>query len=537
MLHQTMGDCNLKSEISMARSAGIVSAGVFLSRVLGLVRVMVSAHFFGASRVYDCFVIAFMIPNLLRRLLAEGALSAAFIPIFAEYLTRKKPKETWELASLVINFLLIISGGISLLGIVLAPLVLPVVLSGFEPDALTLAVQLTQLMFPFIIGISLAALGMGMLNSYHHFTIPAFGSAISNIVIILTLLGLGPLLGQKAIFAVGIGFLAGTFLHVFIQIPVLLKHGFSYHPIFTLKHPDLRRILALMGPATVGLAVTQINLIISRYLAAFLPEGSISALDYANIVVQFPVSLTGVAIGIATFPTISRQVAGAELDKVKDTFSWGVRMIIFTSIPATVGLIILSRPITSLLFERGKFDSSDTIATAIALSLFSLGILGYGLLKAITPVFYALGDAKTPVKVGAVATAVNVVLSIGLMFPLAHGGLALALSLSTSLNVLLLLWILRQRIDCLKEKEILTTLGKTILASGITGFVCYLTAVGLEGRLLVQVGGAIAVSIGTFGLLSRLLSMEEADLIVRIIKKRFGGEQKGLTPENHLDIG
>ncbi|MEW5766157.1 MAG: murein biosynthesis integral membrane protein MurJ [bacterium] len=511
-----------KFEISMARAAGIVSGGVFLSRVLGLVRVMVSAHFFGAGRAYDCFVIAFMIPNLLRQLLAEGALSAAFIPIFAKYLTHKKPKETWELASLVINFLLIVSGGISLLGIVLAPLVLPLVLSGFEPDALILTGQLTQLMFPFIIGISLAALGMGILNSYHHFTIPAFGPAISNIVVILTLWGLAPLLGQNAIFAVGIGFLAGAFIQVLIQLPVLLKHGFSYHPIFTLKHPDLRKIIALMGPATIGLALTQINLIISRYLASFLPAGSISALDYANIVVQLPVSLTGVAIGTATFPTISRQVASDDLDKVKDTFSWGVRMIIFTSIPATVGLIILSRPITSLLYERGNFDSSDTTATALALSLFSLGILGYGLLRSITPVFYALGDAKTPVKVGAVATTVNVVLSIILMRPLAHGGLALALVLSTSLNVLLLLGILRQRIDCLKEKEILITLGKTILASGIMGVICYLAAASLEGRLLIKVGGAMAVSIGTFGLLSRLLSMKEAELILRIIRKQLG---------------
>ncbi|MDI6793577.1 MAG: murein biosynthesis integral membrane protein MurJ [bacterium] len=525
-----MTDYNPKSEIrnpksheSVARSAGIISCGVLLSRVLGLIRVMVSAHFFGASRAYDCFVIAFMIPNLLRLLLAEGALSAAFIPIFAEYLTKKTPKETWELASLVINFLLIISGGISVLGILLAPIVIPFVILGFEPEGLTLTIHLTQLMFPFIIGISLAALGMGMLNSYHHFTVPAFGPAISNIIVILTLLGLAPLLGQKAVFAVGIGFLAGAFIQVLIQIPVLIKYGFSYQPIFTLKHPDLRRIIALMGPATIGLAITQINLIISRYLASFLPEGSISALDYASIVVQLPVSLTGVAIGTATFPTISRHLAMADLAKVKDTVSWGIRMIIFTSIPATVGLIILDRPIIRLLFERGNFDSSDTAATAIALSLFSLGILGYGLLKSITPVFYALGDAKTPVKVGVVATAVNLVLSIGLMFPLAHGGLALAMTLSTALNVLILLWILRQRIDCLKEREILITLGKTILASAIMGIICYFTAAGLaglEGRsLLIRLSGTIAVSLGTFGLLSHLLSMEEAELFLRIIKK------------------
>jgi len=419
----------------VTRAAGIVGFFTFLSRVLGLARDILIANFFGSGMMADAFFVAFRIPNLLRRLFAEGSFSVAFIPVFTEYLQTRSKEEAFVLARAVSTFLVLILTGITILGIVFSPLIVRIIAPGFggmgEKYALT--VLLTRIMFPYIFLVSLVALFMGILNSLEHFAAPAAAPVFLNLSMIAALVFLAPSMRTPTV-GLAIGVVVGGVIQVALQIPFLMEKGLSFVPRWNPNHPALRRIGVLMLPTLFGSAIYQVNQLVGTLLASLLREGSVSYLYYADRLVQFPLGVFAIAISTAVLPSLSREAAQRDLDGLKETLSHALRLTMFITIPAMMGLIVLREPIIRLLFQRGAFDAFTTIMTAQALLFYSLGLWAFAALRVFVIAFYSLQDTKTPVKVAAVAMLANIGLSLALMGPLKHGGLALALSLASTLG-------------------------------------------------------------------------------------------------------
>lgn len=431
---------------------------------------------FGTGMVWDAFLIAFMIPNLLRRLVGEGALSGSFIPVFTEYLERKSRHEAWRLASIIFSLLLVGLAVIVLLGM----LGIGLVLNNFAlPDKLALILRLTRVMLPYIFFISLAALAMGVLNSLKHFTAPAMAPIMLNLCWIGALFWLCPRFGDRLnerIWGLAIGVLIGGLFQLLIQIPALLKKGLKFLNMkfkLDIAHPAVRRIGLLMAPAALGLAITQINIAIDLVLAYLLGDGAVSALWYGNRLMQFPLGVFGIALGTALLPFLSIQVAREDLGRMKETFSFALRMACFIMLPAAVGLIVLRTPIIRLLFERGEFTSLSTSRTAMTLLFYCVGLCSYAGLKIVVPCFYSLQDTRTPVRVGAIAMACNVALNLILMWPLREGGLALATAISSTINLSILFWILKARIGDLGGRKIVSSFGRILCATTVMGVSCW----------------------------------------------------------------
>lgn len=502
----------------ITRSVGVVSFGTFISRILGYIRDVLIANRFGASVVSDAFFVAWRIPNTLRELLGEGALSAAFIPVFTQYLKTKGKKEAFYLASLVINGLLIISLLITLLGIILAPLIIIITAPGFiGKDAFPLAVNLTRIMFPFIVFICLAALVMGILNSCQHFTLPALAPAVLNLCLIISVF-LSPLFNQP-IYMLSLGLLAGGLLQLLIQIPGLIKVRMEYRLIVNFLDPGVKKIILLMLPRLLGAGITSINTTISNILASFLIFGSISALFYANRLVQFPLALFGIAIGTVLFPSMSKQFVEGNLDGLKKSISWGLRMVIFTCLPPTIGLMVLGKPIIQLLFEHGEFTRFDTTITYLSLFFYVTGLLGFAALKIIVPAFYSQHDTWTPVKIGIISIIANIIIGILLMKPLEQGGLALSNSLAGFLNLSLLWVILRKKIGSFGGMEIFNSFLKILLASILMGVFCWII-IGIGLKISHQVVIGIIGGIVVLFLSCKWLKIEELDFVWGLLKGR-----------------
>lgn len=506
------------SQKKITKSIGIVSLGTFTSRIVGYIRDMLIANRFGASLVSDAFFVAWRIPNTLRELFGEGALSAAFIPVFTEYLKTKDKKEAWKLASLIFNGLLIISILITLLGIIWTPLIITIIAPGFKgSDAFQLTVTLTRIMFPFTIFICLAALVMGILNSCQHFTLPAFAPALLNLCLIGAIFFLCPLFDEP-ILGLSIGFLIGGLMQLLIQIPALIKERMEYRLIIDLFNPGVKKIIFLMVPRAIGAGVTQLNITISNLLASFLVFGSISSLFYSNRLVHFPLALFGIAIGTVLFPTMSRQVVDGNLDELKKSLLWGLKMVILTSLPATIGLMVLGRPIIQLLFQHGQFDVYDTNITYLALFFYAFGLLGFASLKVIVPAFYSQHDTWTPLKIGIISVIANIIFSLLLMRPLEQGGLTLSLSLSGFLNASLLLIILRQKIGAIYGNQILKSFLKVLLASSIMGFFCWII-MRIDIAIFYQVVIGLIGGLGVLFLSCKMLKIEEINSVWELLKR------------------
>ncbi|MEW6094965.1 MAG: murein biosynthesis integral membrane protein MurJ [bacterium] len=508
------------SQKKISKSIVRVSIGTFTSRILGYIRDVLIADRFGASVVSDAFFSAWRIPNTLRELLGEGALSAALIPVFTEYLKTKDKKEAWRLASLVINGLLIISILITLLGIILAHLIITILVPGFiGKDAFSLTVTLTRIMFPFIIFICLSALVMGILNSCQHFTLPAFAPGVLNLCLIISIFFLCPLFKQEPIYGLSIGLLLGGLFQLLIQIPALIKERMEYRLIVDFLNPGVKRIILLMLPRALGSAITQLNITISNLLASFWIFGSISALFYSNRLVQFPLALFGIAIGTVLFPTMSMQVVEGNLEELKKSLAWGMKLVILTSLPATVGLMVLGRPIIQLLFQHGQFDVHDTNMTYLALFFYAFGLVGFASLKVIVPAFYSQHDTWTPLKIGIISVIANIIFSLLLMRPLEQGGLALSTSLAGFLNATLLLISLRQKIGAIGGGQILKSFLKISLASSMMGLFCWVI-MGINIGLFYQVVIGIIGGLGILFLSCKLLKIEEFDSVWGLFKTR-----------------
>ena len=464
----------------LARRASVVSIAVLASRVLGVVREQIFAVFFGAGRELDAFITAFRIPNLLRDLFAEGALSAAFVSTFTQYLERGGEAAAWRLASLVINALLIVVGTITLIGMWIAPGVVLAIAPGFAaiPGKVGLTVGLTRIMFPFLPLVALAAVAMGILNTRNVFGVPASAAAFFNVGSIVGGLGaaywlapdyvrgiLGavathhaaptdPALAARAITGMAIGTLIGGLLQFVVQVPSLGRVGFRYRPVLHPSDPGLRQVMRLMAPATIGAAAVQVNVFINNNFASYLGNGPVSWLNVAFRFMQLPIGLFGVALGTVTLPLVSRHVARGDQAALRRTLAESLELVGLLCLPAAAGLALFAVPVIGLIYEHGRFTPADTTAAAQALAAYTAGLAGYAGIKVLAPAFYALDDARTPMLVSLVSIAVNYVLNWTFVRRLGFGHVGLALSTSAVAlgNFALLYVVLRRRVGPLGSR-------------------------------------------------------------------------------------
>ncbi len=502
---------------------------IFISRILGFIRERAVAEVFGRTWVTDVFFAAFSIPDLMYQLLVGGALSSAFIPVFTQYLAQEQEEEAWHVASTFMNLIGLLLVLLLVLGLVFTPLLAPLVGVGFHGEQRELLILLMRVTFPAVFFTALAGLMMGVLNSYRQFTLPAIGPVFYNIAQILGAYLLGPVFG---IFGMAIGTIAGALGNFGIQFPGVVKKGRGfYRPVIDLKHPGIRKMFKLMLPAMIGLSIAQINLIVGQNLASLLEPGSIVALRLANRIIHFPLGVFAMGISTAIFPTLTRLSALKEMEEFRKTFSFGLRVIVYITLPAAVGIAVLSEPIVRLLFESGQFTPEDTNATAFAVVYYSLGLFSQSCLQLLIKIFYSLHDTVTPVKVGLLTVVINAALSIWFLFftELGHGGIALAFSLTASVNVILYLWILRRKLGTIAGHRLAATAAKALPASIIMGIFAFLTAAWIGPRVDLSVGSgrslqtfaAIAVGATAYLAASFLFQMEEPWFVWNMVKGRL----------------
>ncbi len=431
----------------LLKNTSTIALGTFLSRILGFLRDMVVAYALGTGPFADAFFVAFRLPNLMRRLFAEGSLTMAFVPVFKEIKHREGRDRAFCFARSTFIWLIIILTFLTVMVLIGAPLVTLLIAPGFkkDPHIFAFAVYLIRVCFPYVIFISSVALCMGILNSLGHFAAPAYAPCILNIVLISSAL-LAVHLGWNVaeLLAWGV-LLAGVLQFLLQQIP-LKRKGFSWIGEVSLKDKGVKLLLALMIPTVFGAAVYQIGIIINTVLASFLPEGAISYLYYADRLVQFPLGVFGVAVSVAALPDLSSLATQGKIQEFKHTLNSGLSLILFVSLPATAGLIGLAHPIIKVLFFRGAFTETSVRATSLALIGYAIGLPAFSCVRTLVSSFYALKDTKSPVIVAIICLVVNVILGISLMKSLSFFGLALAVSLSSCLNVLLLCMVLRRKI-------------------------------------------------------------------------------------------
>lgn len=463
----------------MTKAAGVVGSSTFLSRIFGYIRDMIFAWFFGAGVVSDAFIAAFQIPNLLRRLFGEGSLTISFIPVFTEYLTKRGKQEAFLMAYSALRILSVILVLTAVLGILVSPLIVKLIAPGFDTfhDKYSLTVLLTRIMFPYIIFICLLAFCMGILNAMGHFAAPSLAPVFLNISMIgaLCLVSLFTVSPERRVLGFAVGVLAGGFLQLLLQIPFLIKKGFN----FRIKgkvgfiHPALKKIGISILPAIFSASVYQIGSLTGKFLASFLPDGSISYLYYADRLAEFPLGVFGLAVATAAFPGLSRQAAEKDFDALKNTFIHSITFVLFLSIPSMVGLIVLREPIVILLFKRGAFDLTAARLTADALLFYGISIWAVSASRIIVFTFYAVQDTKTPVIIAGICVAANFILGIILMNLMAYRGIALALSISQFLNLGLLMLMLKIEIDPADWGRMMISICKILLCSGIMGIIVW----------------------------------------------------------------
>lgn len=513
----------------IARAAGILGSATMLSRIMGMVRDMVVSRLFGAGMATDAFFAAFQIPNMLRRFFAEGALTSAFVPTFSATLTQKGDEKARELANTCFTLLTIVMAIITLAGIIFSPLIVSLMFPGFkvEPGKFALTVLLNRLMFPYIFFISLVALCMGILNTLRHFFTPAISTVFLNISMIVAALCLRGFF-KAPITALAVGVLIGGCVQLTMQLPVLWNKGFKLAPNFNFSSPEIRSIALLMLPATFGVGVYYLNITVSAILASLLPQGSVSYLYYAQRLFEFPQGIFTASVAQAVLPSMSRQAADGDMSGMKETISFGVRLMLFITIPAMAGLMVCSTPIFSLIFMGGAFNYDTVVNSASALLYYSLGLSFVALSRVLAPVFYALKDTKTPVFTALIAFIINLCLSLVLMGPLRHGGLALATTLSAFCNMFMLLWLLRRKIGAIGGGRIFITAMKSSAASLPMAVVVWYGCTTIEwsrpGEKILKgsvLGSSILCGVVTYIIAVKLLHSEEALDALSLVRRKF----------------
>jgi len=507
----------------MARSASLVGLFTLLSRILGLIRDAVVAAIYPRAAT-DAFFIAFRIPNVLRRLTGEGALTVAFIPVFTDYLERGDEAEARRMLQSTLGFALVLLTGMSLCGVGLSHWVVKAFAAGFVGEKFRLSVVLTRIMFGFMLTTGLTALSMGVLNTRRHFAAPALAPAVLNVVIIASvLLGTRMVLGlgMDGTIALGVGVVLGGGAQVVLQLPFLRRHGMLVVPRLDWRHPGMRQVGRLMIPAVFGLAIYEINVIIAGQFASFLPEGSVSALYYAQRLIEFPMGIFVVALATVAMPNLSSHASAGNMAQLKETYRYALRMVLFIIFPATAGLVALQLPLTAVLFQRGQFSQVMAQQTAHTLFGFVVGLWAGAGVRQTVPVFYALKDTRTPVKVAATSLVVYVIAALLMYRRMGTFGLALAVAISSVVNFGLLALLLRLRLGRLGLRRITGSGVRAVVAATACGGVAYLVAMlgrweggGALVRNYVVLLAAVVTGIGAYVVIARLLGTPElAELV------------------------
>jgi putative peptidoglycan lipid II flippase len=526
----------------VARAAGIMLAAILASRVLGLLRDIVVSKYFGANAFTDAYKAAFTLPDLFYYVIAGGAISSAFIPVFTEYITKGEEEEAWKVYSI---FGTAISLGLVLLivvGELFARPLLSLLVRGFQPDQLNLTAALTRIVFPAQLCFFLGGLMMSTLYVRNHFLVPALGPVVYNLFVIA-----GGIAGNYAwgprqgVFGLAWGVLAGAFIgNVVMQGMMMKRVGVSYRASLNVRHPGVIKVTKLMLPVLLGLSITQLHAIISRPFASYLAHGSITWLDNANKVMQMPMAIFAQALSVAIFPTLSAMAARGDMDGLRKNFSLGLRAIFFLTVPAAALLMVLAEPVVRLLFQWGRFSPADTHATAVATIFYCVGLFAYSGAAIVARGFYALQNTLTPMIVGTVVTVAYVGLNFLLMRPpLLHSGLALSMSIAGILNLLALLILFKKRVGDIHEGEIMRSFLKVTLASAIAGAATWLARLALDralhGHILrpdglwtLTASGALTqlLGAGTIGLLAylvlvRAFRVPEAEFVMDTVLKKL----------------
>lgn len=523
----------------LARSAGLISLATLASRILGVARESVLAHYFGASMQMDAYNVAFRVPNLLRDLFAEGAMTAAFVPAFTRTLAERGREHAWRLGNLVMNALVVITGALVVLGIMFAePITRLIVADEYVQVAgkLELTTTLTRVMLPFLTTVAVAVAMMGMLNSLRQFFVPSLSPAMFNVATIGCAIAFVPVmenLGYPPIMAIAIGTVLGGLGQIALQWPVLRREGFRYRPILSFRDPELLQVLRLMGPGTLGVAAVNINVLVNTLLAS-RDASAVSWLGYAFRLMYLPIGLFGVSIATAVLPDVSRHAVANDLPAMRRSVAQALRLMLMLNVPAMVGLIVLAEPIVALLYERGQFGRQDTVATAAALAFYAPGLLGYSIVKIASPAFYSLRDARTPVTVSVSSVAFNLVLNLVLVEVMGFRGLALGTAIAAIFNAGVLIWLLRGRLGGLEGRTLGVSLAKIAAASAVMGAVALAasrwlgTVIAGEGEVdrAIRVGLTIGAAIVALVAAARLLRIEEFSEALRRIHRRLSPGQR-----------
>ncbi|MCC7043905.1 MAG: murein biosynthesis integral membrane protein MurJ [Acidobacteria bacterium] len=516
----------------LARSAGTVGLATLTSRVLGLVRDVVQGYYFGTGLAADAFGVATRIPTLLRDLFAEGAMSAAFVPTFTRHLEKRGRGEAFRLGAQVLNGLLILTGILVFAGILLADPLVRAYTEFTDPEKIRLTVLLAQVNMPFLTLIAVAAALMGMLNGLRHFFVPAMSPALLNVCFIACTAILTPIFTRHGIepaMALSIGMLTGGVAQILVQVPTLWRLGSRHQWVLDAKDPGVREVLMLMGPGSIGVAAAQVNLFVNTILATS-QDGAVSSLQYAFRMIYMPIGIIGVSVATAAIPEIARRASEADIAGMRATLSWGMRLMLMLSVPATVGLMVLATPIIELIYQRGAFTSVSTGMVAAALLFYAPGIVGYSVVKIVSPCFYSMQDARTPITVSLITIAVNLVLNIVLNAWMGFTGLALGTAVASIFNAGLLLVMLSRKIDGIDAARIWWSFGKIALASAAMGLAAWggeawlrdlLPGDGLTVRA-VRVFSAIGGSMAVLAVSAWALRIDEFNQALGRIRAKLG---------------
>jgi putative peptidoglycan lipid II flippase len=525
-----------KGQRVSTRATGVVAIAILCSRILGLIREQVFAALFGAGKSLDAFLMAFRLPNLLRDLFAEGALSTAFITTFSQKIAREGDESAWRLANKVATLTAVFMSVVTLLGIVFAPQLVDLLTWWkWSPDKTALTVWLTQIMWPFMLVVSLAALVMGILNAKHVFGAPAMASSYFNLGSIIAGVGIGwwldPHFGSRSLTGLAIGTLIGGFWQLTAQFPSLRRVGYKYHPDFHWRDEGVRTVLMLMGPAVIAASAVQVNVLINSGFAASLGDGPVSWLNIAFRLMQLPLGIFGVAIGTVTLPLASKTAALGNMSEFRGVLASGMRLAFLLTVPSAIGLAMLASPIISVIYQHGRFTAEMTRNTAGALQFYSIGLVSYSALKVLTPAFYAIGRRKTPMIISFLAIGTNLFLNWLFTFRLGwgHRGLALSTSLVATINFILLYILMRQHTGRLETRRLFADLAKICLAGALLAFVCWLANHWWLGdwerfrffTKLILLLLVIAIGAATFFAAAFVLRVNELHEIFDIVRRKF----------------
>jgi putative peptidoglycan lipid II flippase len=526
------------------RATGVVGIAVLCSRVLGLIREQVFAGLFGAGKNLDAFLIAFRVPNLLRDLFAEGALSTAFITTFSKKIATEGDESAWRLGNKVATLTAVFMSVITLLGIIFAPQII-YVMTGFgywPPDKTETTILLTRIMWPFILMVSLAALVMGMLNAKNIFGAPAMASSYFNLGSIIGGVAFGywldPHFGTRSLIGLAIGTLIGGFWQLSAQFPSLRRVGYKYHPDFHWRDAGVRTVLTLMGPAVIAASAVQVNVLVNSGFAARVTDatghvidGPVSWLNIAFRLMQLPLGIFGVAVGTVTLPLVSRSAALGDMAGFRSALAHAIRLVALLTIPAAVGLIILAEPIISVIYQHGRFTAEATRQTAAALQFYAIGLAAYSAVKVLAPAFYALDKRYLPMMVSIFSIVVNIGLNWFFMFKLGlgHRGLALAVSLVAIINFLLLYIMMRKYAGPLETGTLMALLAKLVVPLALLASICWLSLETMfypgahlpEWQKVFGVLLVISVAAGVFFGSAFLFRVDEVRDVVDLVRKKL----------------